>query len=120
MTQSATDMSNCTHGPKKDCAECLVAEMAMALDFASAYAHNRGIHGAPFSRCGFEVCMKARAVLEKALYVGPPEVPLDHGHPHEACEDCSGKGSFWKAKSGGSLSGSRELCSRCQGTGVQA
>jgi DnaJ-class molecular chaperone len=35
------------------------------------------------------------------------------------CGKCEGKGSFWQKAAGGSLSGTRTLCPRCLGTGVQ-
>lgn len=37
----------------------------------------------------------------------------------EPCEECDGAGSSWHKEPGGSLSGCRTLCSRCQGAGVQ-
>ena len=32
MTQSLTAMYDCTHGPKKDCAQCLNRELVEALE----------------------------------------------------------------------------------------
>lgn len=42
------------------------------------------------------------------------------GEAPEPCEECGGSGSFWQKEEGGSLSGRRTLCPRCQGTRVQA
>ncbi len=74
MTQSATDMYNCTHGPKKDCAQCLVPELVKALEgFHADYGHfinceglYRLVHFNDHNEpCSFN-CTQARAVLEKA------------------------------------------------------
>ncbi len=55
---------------------------------------------------------RARARLERMGRRGGPDAP-------DPCEKCNGEGSFWQKEEGGSLSGSRTLCSRCLGTGVQ-
>ena len=50
----------CTHGPKKDCAQCLVLEMAAVLEDATS-------HVLWFTAKDWEQWVpKARAVLEKA------------------------------------------------------
>lgn len=120
--QSATDMYDCTHGPKKDCHACLVRELVAALERAKILIWDYAHVFSPEERFGImdghsQVCTALRNA--KALYVGPAEVPPDHGHPHDGCEECGGTGSFWKKGPGGRLSGSRTLCSHCLGTGVQ-
>ena len=79
---SVTDMFNCTHGPKKDCHACLVANLAEVLKSALFVERAHDAHINPDDPCW---CQDARAVLEmaKSLYVGPAEAALDHGHPHE-------------------------------------
>ena len=101
--QSSTDMYNCAHGPKKDCHACLVPELVAAL----ANIVKASVETYPwvenFNRTDCRMCNRVwgnttpehhkehcpiptiRALIEKAklLYVGPAEVPLDHGHPHE-------------------------------------
>ena len=82
---SVTDMYECTHGPKKDCHACLVRELVKALENLM-YTRPDGTSHISLceewnSSCRYS-CIQVRAVLEKAnaLYAGPAEVPLDHGH----------------------------------------
>ena len=93
---SVTSMYDCTHGPKKDCAQCLIPEMAAALEMAVEWRDK--LAASPASQEAWEALVEedgcldneARAVLEKAKLLDDcipaeeaAEAALDHGHPHE-------------------------------------
>ena len=72
---SATDMYNCTHGPKKDCHACIVRELVEALKAAIEWRDKLAAN--PMSQeaweglVGEDGCLdnEARAVLEKAKLI---------------------------------------------------
>ncbi len=90
---SATDMYDCTHGPRKDCHACLVKELVEALEWASAASGKAVQDAQPAGDGWFKVPpgtlarlggmeALARAVLEKAK-------EMDDCIPIEEAEEAS-------------------------------
>ena len=87
---SATDMYDCTHGPKSDCHACLVGELVEVLehflvDYNISYAALQRDDWCEYEKR--EIVIAARAVLEKAKLIEDcipaeqaAEVAMDHGH----------------------------------------
>jgi hypothetical protein len=81
MTQSLTDMHNCTHGPKANCHKCLIPELVKALkgfqedgsDHFFGCIMNR-LSGEDIADLGVTCdlwCAKARALINKAKLIDP-------------------------------------------------
>ena len=86
--QSLTDMSECPHGPIKDCHKCMFRELVQVLEGSIRLA-NCVMARDPFlfTREGAEVLVRARAAIQKAKLIDPDCLPYEDAQEAAASQE---------------------------------